>query len=642
MSAPLYYLAGIFLDLITFNRLNYIYIQHLIIIFGAIFSAIFMFYSLIKINPELKIEAALISILYITSPGLASLMFYMDSYYAFLAVTFIPLVLISLFLINKVNSYKSYLLFSISLALTWMAHPPIALWTTIVSLPFVFFLIFESHKRLKFFIFSGLIFIGLILWQLVAISNFSTLTPFSAYEYTKLLNEIQTVLANSARESLYPLNTATKSYFWFQLGYGLWVFLILGLLIFIRKPKFNFFFLLIFSSLFLIILLMPNPIGTWIWHQLPKSIVTITNFYPNARIYSVLAALASFITFFVIDIISKKKSSLLLFLLKAILVATVVWSTYQTTFLMNKAIQQTEGHINMSWLNTDNMLYSFYGMNNDFLTDEFYSRSKIPEFQVRLLDSIASDNVLLDNKLKLLQKCYEGKKFELREDTHNQNRTPKHSVPLSNFNLSSNSRYLFCGKTKVNQNYVIYYIANDEIKLLHSSQIKNKDDIWQDVIFPLSTNINDHINDNGSIPVVFSLTPADHSIAFLKDFHYTTFTKDDFDINILSLTPFTVSVISRTSKNTLEVIKPFQNGYTALVNGVKVIPLKSKRDTISIPLNTIGKSIVTLTYEGTRIMHYSYWISIITWIFALFFLFAGNAISKKLVRFNANTPKNKC
>ena len=113
MSAPLYYLAGIFLDLITFNRLNYIYIQHLIIIFGAIFSAIFMFYSLIKINPELKIEAALISILYITSPGLASLMFYMDSYYAFLAVTFIPLVLISLFLINKVNSYKSYLLFSI-------------------------------------------------------------------------------------------------------------------------------------------------------------------------------------------------------------------------------------------------------------------------------------------------------------------------------------------------------------------------------------------------------------------------------------------------------------------------------------------------------------------------------------------------
>ena len=616
-NAPLYLIIGNLLNFITFYKLDYLLLQHLLVLITAIFSSLFLFICLSSIFPRLKFEAFLISILYISSPGIASIIYYMDSYYAFLATPFIPVVFYSLHLIFKYNSIKAYLSFVMSLALTWMAHPPIALWVSIFSFCIGAYLISQSKKYLFNFLISGLIFVCLIFWQVISIRNFGTLENIRPEQVSLLTDQIYQVLTNSALESLLPLNFGTKAYFWFQLGYGLWCFLFIGLVLFFIRPFDIFFSICLVSCIAIIILIFPNPLGKFLWQIFPDSIITISNFYPNTRIYAVLAALSCFVAFFSFDKVCRLDSKKLLYTLRLLLIFSTAWSLYQLTFLMVKGTSQTEASLAKSWLNTDNIQHSFYTMPTEFLYRELSTKSLIPDFQIRILPE---GNVIKAFGIKesLLQKCFLDQQIKIDTTNHDQNKSRVNSLVLYTAELDIDTHYLFCGKVNLQKSRAGFYLANDEIGLLHFSELMPNDNEWQDLVFPIyAKDLTERFTNK--VPITLSLTPSDNSLIELNNFHYTKFNPSDFEIRILSLTPLRVNVNSKSSADVLEIIKPYWGGYYAKVNGKQVEPLRSERGTILIPLNTTGASEITLEYKGTKLMRFSFWLSLLTWIICIAF-----------------------
>jgi len=118
-------------------------------------------------------------------------------------------------------------------------------------------------------------------------------------------------------------------------------------------------------------------------------------------------------------------------------------------------------------------------------------------------------------------------------------------------------------------------------------------------------------------------------IANIGSFHYTEFNPNDFPIKIISLTPYTVS--TRISQPvTLEIIKNFQVGYVAKVNGINAQIYKSERGTILVPIDQVGPVEVELSYSGTIPMRISFYLSLITWACCLFYFFLTYFKSKNL------------
>jgi len=628
INAPLYYIFANIINFATFSSFNAIYIQHLTIILSAVFASNFLFLALIKIGPSYKFEAFLISILYITSPGVASLIYFMDSYFAFLTIPFIPLIFYCLVQIYNRENFSDYLIFSISLSLVWMAHPPIALWVTFLCVLFCLPILILGKGKIIYFFSSGFIFIALNIWQIIGIFSFEALKPISINELRNLQSWIILTLKESAFDSLLPLNFATKPFYWLQLGYTLWLFLFISFFIYLKKPVISLFSFFLSLSLFLIIILFPNPIGSYFWEILPSSMITITNFYPNTRIYVILAALVCFISFFSIQQIHHIKNRRLIYFIEIILFIGTFWSLYQMSILMNKAITQTDTQPSHSWLNTENIHYPFFGLTTEFINNELFPGSHIPVFQARILSDIKTNEIYIDPKQELIKKCFETKPIPLYKKFHNQKVNPANSIIIFNLSLKSNKNYFICGKILVTGNDASFYLSNNKRQITQWSQINFKQDKWQIVSLPV--NLPNNINgQEGDIPFTLSLTPFDNTIASIDSFHYTEFNTKELPIKIISLTPYTISTELTELGKTLEIIKNYQKGYSAKVNQKSVEVYKSERGTILIPIDQIGSVEVELAYVGTNSMRISFYLSVITWACCLIYFLLAYFKSKK-------------
>jgi hypothetical protein len=133
-SAPLFlWVAGIW-DVLTFQSLPVISLQHLSAITAALGMAFGLYHGLTRLAPERRWLAAMVAALCVMSPAVLAPMYCADMYMTFMTLATLPLVFCGNAGVLRSADSGSWKLLSAGLALTWMSHPPTGLLATLLSL----------------------------------------------------------------------------------------------------------------------------------------------------------------------------------------------------------------------------------------------------------------------------------------------------------------------------------------------------------------------------------------------------------------------------------------------------------------------------------------------------------------------------
>ena len=148
----------------------------------------------------------------------------------------------------------SSVLLAMSLSLLWMAHPPIALWSTAICVIFCGLSVIFQPKVISGLLFAALLFLLLNLWHFTTVLS---LGMGSAYAVTSFpVAELIATLKSCFPGAFLPVDINNIAFL--QLGYSLWLAVLLGVVIGMKQQQLLIKFLLI-CMLFLIILLYPFP-----------------------------------------------------------------------------------------------------------------------------------------------------------------------------------------------------------------------------------------------------------------------------------------------------------------------------------------------------------------------------------------------
>jgi hypothetical protein len=133
-SAPIYMLVGGAWNALTFGRMTALTIQHLTVVTSAVVGVLGFYTAATALAPRHRWEAWLAALVYLGTPIWVVLIVCADAYMSYMAFAVFPLVLYGNARTVLDRGRRGYPALAAGLALLWMAHPPIAALTTMVTL----------------------------------------------------------------------------------------------------------------------------------------------------------------------------------------------------------------------------------------------------------------------------------------------------------------------------------------------------------------------------------------------------------------------------------------------------------------------------------------------------------------------------
>lgn len=632
IRAPYYLLLGQFIHLITLGQLSSLHVQHLTVIVSASLAAFCFYFVFNKLNPKLRWASALLSIIFITAPGVIGLIYIHDMYYSFSALPFLPLLFYALIRTYQVNDILAYVLVAAALSLLWMAHPPIAVWCTGLGALFFTIRFLYSPRGLNKLPIVLLILL-FCLWQFVAIATLNLGSQYIGDMGPDYVTTVISILTSQFSTVFLPFGWHGISPH-LQLGYSFWLLVLLGVYCIIRfKNRLMMGYFLSAFALIAILLYPPPIIGSWLWSLLPSSIRNITTVWPYERFYTILTVLACYIGKLAIDKMSLVPFKHLNIILMTFLVSLCAWNIFQIQFIKTpfRPLQQDR-----SWADP-NQLY-FFHQTIQPIHDQLFEGPYDPVLKNRLLDSNFLPLPLYDNEQLLMQECLNHSNSANQEELENliskklpitMNFEAGESKMITKFTIKPHKKYLLCMdliskplKTNVNQfdlgeapGLDIRLVGIDFPVQIYKPNTNNLKNYRRTLLVPITS-----IDETGTeLQTQLALSSKGGKIEFLS-FGLIDYQKANLPIKIDSFLPYTAEVKTNSSGNYLEIFKEFHPGYEATVNGKKITPLKSPFQLIMIPL-TVGNNIVTLQYVGTPLMKIAFYISLLTWLLFLIFIY---------------------
>jgi hypothetical protein len=290
--APYYQVLGIAVHALSGGTLPVYAVQHataVLSLLGGLFSASAVLRWLAPAAPRSFV--VLLAFLYAASPAWLGAIYSMDMYMTFMTLPWLPLVCFGCVRTFVYLDRRALLWLVPPLSLTWYAHPPVALWTTLaVALSQLVRLCQRPQGWLRE-----------IRWLAGAAGLFFALTclPFAAAANTDPSPEpfrhdyvLQTLRAHWAA-AWFPVSAGADRLSDQQLGWGLAIVLIAGGGLALRRKSPAFAGLLA-GAAGLLLLLAPLPgVQEPAWRLLPAAIKSVTDNWPSQRLYPVLAALGT-------------------------------------------------------------------------------------------------------------------------------------------------------------------------------------------------------------------------------------------------------------------------------------------------------------------------------------------------------------
>lgn len=593
--APYYLLFGQLINILTFNQLNALCIQHLTVLVSAFGAAYLTYFLLASFSPKLKWFAVSLAFFYVSCPGIMGLIYRYDMYYSFMTVPFLPLVIYGLVRSHQREDLIGPILTALGLSLTWLSHPPIALWLTGVVVLFHLLRFIVLRKGLRECLIIFALFFFLNLWQFICVFSMGVGNRYGSDIVTPP-KEIVELLSSVIPGVFVPLQWSTGLSF-FQLGYAFIFILLLSLLTkFHSSNRFLLYTLLACVFCFLL-LLYPLPfIGYALWSLIPGIVINMTDI-PMFRFYMIIAAIVCFIGIIVLNSISSKYSKIYLPLLCVFILLTI-WNVYQANYFVSSTGSNTN-----SWLDEKNVYFT-PGQTPQYvlLSDGNYD----PNLKNQIVNNRKIPYSHYDNEQFVINKCFASEKARRVNSTTPANHDVSKWAPLFKFKATSNEQYLLCLNIKSQSVSSMIFRINGEVVVAQANAGN------RNIAVPFYI----HQPKNKELAIEFDNIQGASPVKIIKA-GLIKYHPKDLPIQINSFTPYQATVKTPSNNTYLKIFKSFYPGYEAKVNNEIVPVLESNNHTIVIPLKHKGLNKIQLQYIGFSAMKISFYVSMFTWCFVL-------------------------
>lgn len=292
-TAPYFTHVAAVLDLLGGHELEFWQLTNLVILGTAALGAWMVYVCVRWLAPEARVMAALLAVLYELSPALGTPLMNHDMIATFVATPWLPLVGAAAVQCWREEGVTPWLLLAFALGLTWLAHPPTAIWITPLAALAVSASVFRRPLRGTLWCGAAAVCLfgvlaGYVFYSVRTLAVPGTISPQVDVSGAAIGN-----IASSWPDSWKPLNLKSTTSGNIQLGYALWLTVLLGFLALLIRPKRTAGWVMFGYFLLLLSLIAPLPrYSAWFWSHVPREIMVITNNWPMQRIFPVLASLA--------------------------------------------------------------------------------------------------------------------------------------------------------------------------------------------------------------------------------------------------------------------------------------------------------------------------------------------------------------
>ncbi len=290
--APAYQYYGGLVDLLTAQALQPVAVKNLCLCLSAIGGAFAAYGCLRPIVGARRWLACLLAILWVAGPGVLAPVISGDQYMTFVALPFVPMVLLGCWRLLVFDDAWGRLWISVGLAGLWVCHPPIGLWLTLIS-GGAYVAAMLSRRRwtheLKCLPLMAAAFLALGSYPFISLLNLDNQLRVPSMGLSAAFEVHKYFPGN-----FLPISPSGGGLADYQIGYALLGTLVVSLLLMaFSRPKSAWTFAV--AAILVVPFTVPVPFVTdAVWARMPSWFVTINNVWPMQRLFLIWSALAAF------------------------------------------------------------------------------------------------------------------------------------------------------------------------------------------------------------------------------------------------------------------------------------------------------------------------------------------------------------
>ena len=615
-AAPYYqYFAGL-LDFATRHRLGFFALEHLTAILSIVAGALSAYGALVWIAPRHRWTAAAFALLYVMCPGVAGLFYAQDLYMSGMALPWVPLAFAAVIRTFDDRGLKPVLVLAATVAVLWWAHSPIAFWATCcAALGQIVRLLTQgiATPLLQRCAIGATAFAALAAYPILSV--FLLRTPGEAIvPYLMDRNALLDVVRGSFPSSILPLSVGAPNLSFLQLGYSLWILLLMAFIAWLFRPRFWGATSLLAACGFLLVLLFPVPFLTRaLWFRMPETIVGMTLYWPMQRFYILIAAATIVCGQRLLAAMpagSRKVRDALVVILSAML----IWSAHEASKLIDLADRQNDTVVDSKrWSRPENIAIQRHTYGLFPHRPAYFTHGVVdPRMESHLIDP--STGVAVASDYDIHGAAASEGSFKGKIDPN-----PGILDLEPDLTLRPGRKYLLTfafshpGCTGVLQLLGPEFYREYTLPLSGESKAFGSTPESEKSIVVWTTTSDPETIELRFVPTSPGAKPADFmsfATYSLEEIH-----PDSLPIEVTSLLPFRAKIRSPAAA-LLETPRMFVPGYVAAVNG-RAVPVRKSAEGLVAFAVPPGASEVELRFAGPFLLNLAFWVSFATGLAAM-------------------------
>lgn len=614
-TAPGFFYLGGLLDFITLRSLSAVTLQNLLITLSFLASIFVCYGCAVRLAPRQGWTAWLMTMLFLTSPGVLALIYAGDMVASWMTLPWLPLLFFySIRLADNPNSLAGPARVTVVLAILWWLHAPIAFWVTVCMIPFAgWHLIRSAAKHDHLIGLVGCLGLFLLLTGFVFWSVKTLAIPANPNLRIDVENgAIQSSIQQMWEGFLRPVSPSGSHLLSdLQLSPGQWLALAIGVLGGGRVARAS--HRLLLGTAGMLILLLVPPMAP-VWALMPDVVLNATEKWPTQRF---LVILASIVPLVALPVLAHFRCDYPKFVrdVTIVLVLACAWSGLESAKFIRRgwAVTHTADATRRKFLPENVQLprysYEYFG--------------SLPRYHTQGPANVLTQVRLLD--LDSLEPRLDNARWGLAQDS-----PPEAIELLHGTQTDYGGIYQPLLPLPAGENYLLHF-AFPEAAPNGVLQLRGHD-LQAEYAWPSSGEerafgagphndptliIGNHSSVNELIDFRFVRTPGTKPSAALPSIQAIPFSQDQLPLQITKLIPFRMTVLA-DQPSWLETPKLFVPGYEARVDGQPVTVAKSPDGLVMLPVPQ-GKFEVELSYPGPFGLTALFWIGTGTLLVVLLF-----------------------
>jgi hypothetical protein len=525
-------------------------------------------------------------------------------YFTYMTLPWLPLVMHATVRTFRQGDLKTYAWLGGALSLTWLAHPPIGFWASVVAAAAQLARLIVQRPTGRDLARYG-----------VAAAAFGVLTAgllvslYDARVTGESMDASGTVLASlqsAMPQALLPVSARGDRLGDFQIGYAFLALLVLAAFRRGSKPAPERVPLVVIAVCLLVVIYPIPGLTPAIWRTMPRFVALVSNVWPMQRIYPVLAAVVPLAALPVLSCLGGARAR------AVVLGLLCAWSGWEAVSFVRRGYLITHTAVATrlaSRLENSPLLPNWTAYMAHVASPPLVSRVSDPRLLNRLLDTSGRKELISNFSV-----AAGGPMASPTDPTAD-------ALPLQPGVMLISPRVVL----QPGQRYqlTLYFSPGAPSGLFQLLTLKDADfRFYQeiplgaaDMAKPLTLTA----WTSGTEPLSLSLLyhPIDPAFAnqahprFLA-YHTQPYRQDALPIRVTSLAPYT-AVVESAQPVYLETHRFFVPGYRATVNGRDVPVSESPGHRAMVPLDR-GRSEVRMDYPGPPAVRAAYWFSLAAWI----------------------------